>query len=286
MQRDFIVGSEWIYYKIYSGTRSADIILATVVEPLVNELLEKGIIDKYFFIRYADPNFHIRLRLHTSDPSQFLSVIINALYSRLDPYVKSKVVYDLQLNIYKREIERYGAHTIEDSESIFYLNSRFILGLVRSLDEDDLDARWLSGILFMDTFLDDFGLDLYQKKMFTASLAASFGEEFGSTKETKKHLGGKFRRYREQISLVLENSQEDDVQELLAMHSRDSKAIIARILEKNSGGTLNNLLASYIHMHCNRLFQNKQRAHEWLLYDMLAMYYQGKLARKQKMLTI
>lgn len=284
MQRDFLTGSEWLYYKIYTGTASADIVLTEAVGPLVRELVAGGIIDKYFFIRYADPDFHIRLRFHTAHPSTSLAVIINAMYSRLYPYLEDRLIYDVQLGMYKRELERYGPHSIEASESLFFLNSSFVLDLLTDLDAGDPDARWLSGLLFMDKFLDDFGFDLDRKMLFCSSLAASFGAEFGSTNDTKKHLGAKFRTHRKSLVQTLEHENPIYVQQLISEHSDRSRSIIESISRNNVGATLHNLLASYIHMHCNRLFQNKQRAHEWLLYDMLAMYYRGKIAQNKKAL--
>ena len=53
--RTFIPGSDYVYFKIYSGTKSADEILSRVVGPLTTMLIDAGAISKYFFIRYSDP---------------------------------------------------------------------------------------------------------------------------------------------------------------------------------------------------------------------------------------
>ena len=41
----------------------------------------------------------------------------------------------------------------------------------------------------------------------------------------------------------------------------------------------NDIIDSILHMHCNRLFKTKQRVHEWIVYDFLFRYYEGKLGR-------
>ena len=46
--------------------------------------------------------------------------------------------------------------------------------------------------------------------------------------------------------------------------------------------SLSELAPSYIHMHVNRLIRSAQRAHELVLYDLLARLYESKLARAKK----
>ena len=76
IQRNFSIGSEWLYYKLYTGHKTADFILTEVIKPLTEEFLEKGLIDKWFFIRYADPKHHIRLRFHCLDTKNIGKVIL------------------------------------------------------------------------------------------------------------------------------------------------------------------------------------------------------------------
>ncbi|WP_127138032.1 thiopeptide-type bacteriocin biosynthesis protein [Flagellimonas oceanensis] len=65
--RNFALGSEWLYYKIYIGPQTGDALLSQAIKPLVSNLIGRKLIDKWFFIRYTDPDFHIRIRLKISD---------------------------------------------------------------------------------------------------------------------------------------------------------------------------------------------------------------------------
>ena len=38
MKRDFCIGSEWLYYKIYTGVKTADLILMEKLYPLILDL--------------------------------------------------------------------------------------------------------------------------------------------------------------------------------------------------------------------------------------------------------
>lgn len=62
MQREFNIGSEWLYYKIYCGVKTSDMILLEHLKEKISDLKINDFIEKWFFIRYNDPEPHIRLR--------------------------------------------------------------------------------------------------------------------------------------------------------------------------------------------------------------------------------
>jgi len=76
VQRTFIAGDQWLYYKIYTGVKTADLILTKIIKPFADQLLAQGLIKKWFFIRYADPKHHIRIRLNI-ESSDYTGNIIN-----------------------------------------------------------------------------------------------------------------------------------------------------------------------------------------------------------------
>ncbi len=67
VKREFVFGSEWVYYKIYCGAKSADKLLQFALTPLLKEAYKRKLIDSWFFIRYNDPENHIRIRFHLID---------------------------------------------------------------------------------------------------------------------------------------------------------------------------------------------------------------------------
>ena len=66
-QRAYIPGETWVYYKLYTGIKTSDILLMKVIYPVVRKLLYKGLIRSYFFIRYTDPDFHLLFRFLLRD---------------------------------------------------------------------------------------------------------------------------------------------------------------------------------------------------------------------------
>ena len=62
--RRFPPGSEWLYAKLYTGTATADRVLCEILRLLVEQMINTGAVDQWFFIRYGDPEWHLSLRFH------------------------------------------------------------------------------------------------------------------------------------------------------------------------------------------------------------------------------
>lgn len=282
-KRFFIVGSEWLYYNIYVGPQSSDLILIDVIKPLAEKLISKQIIDKWFFIRYKDENgIHLRLRFHLCNIKN-VDLIINGFYKSITPFIKNKLVSNVSINTYKRELERYGKNTIQDFETLFFINSKLILDIL-NLTEETNTKKWLYGLVAIDSFLNSWNIDDNSKKELFENLKISFANEFKADKNSRKYLSNKFRENKNEIENLFESSN-IKFERLLKKFEAENKFVINLIDNKlrkdknNSRDYLWNLLASYIHMHCNRLFNSKQRKNEWVLYDLLFQYYNSKIAR-------
>ncbi|MGH2644388.1 MAG: thiopeptide-type bacteriocin biosynthesis protein, partial [Chitinophagaceae bacterium] len=129
IQRTFEPGSEWLYFKIYCGAHTSDKILSEVVKPATCSLVESASITKAFFIRYTDPHYHIRFRLHLTGKAK-LAHTMNYIYNLLQPFCDNNLVWKVQLDTYQREIERYGESCIGISEELFYYDSLLYLNFI------------------------------------------------------------------------------------------------------------------------------------------------------------
>ena len=100
-QRTYICGSEWLYFKIYSGPKTIEYILIYEIYPLLLTLLQKHKIDKFFFIRYTDTNYHIRLRLHFENTDYIGGVLVD-FNKILNDYVASHLISSVIIDTYNR----------------------------------------------------------------------------------------------------------------------------------------------------------------------------------------
>ncbi|NVO10367.1 MAG: hypothetical protein HXX16_10430 [Bacteroidales bacterium] len=278
LKRNFIIGDEWLYYKIYSGPKSTDYILTSILLPLINKLLNEKTIDKWFFIRYNDPDLHLRIRLHVQD-IQRLIIVISNFNKEVSPLVDKRIISKIQVDTYKREIERYGEKTMEDSENLFYLDSNCIIKFLDLLDGEEVEEyRWLFGLHSIDCLLNDFGYNLKDKKELLNTLQTSYANEFNLNTSLKYQLDTKYRMYREKIIFFLSSSINNEPElspiiELIRKRSSASTEVVKSIKTKLIQEEINSIIFSYIHMNLNRLFRTKHREHELAIYYLLYKHH-------------
>ena len=288
-KRTFVIGDEWLYYKLYCGPKTADEILTQVIKPVAEELIANNIIDKWFFIRYSDPKLHLRVRFHFNNPEKIYD-IINSVNVATKPFIDNDLLWKVQLDTYQRELERYGNTSIELAEELFFHDSEMIINFIDLIEGDEGEIiRWLFGIRAIDTLLNDFLLSDQQKLELLEGLKDGFGREFGMNKMLKLQLDKKFRDNRKIISEIFDGKYgSEDIDGLLVLLNQKSvstKKVTNEILIKEKENLLerplNDLLGSYIHMLLNRLFKSKQRMHEMVVYDFLYRYYKSEIAKKK-----
>src|SRR5262249_22636366 len=85
--RTFPPGSEWLYVKLYTGPATLDQLLRDVIQPLVDGVLQTGAADRWYFIRYGDPHWHLRLRFHGA-PARLDSDVLPALRAATAPLLR------------------------------------------------------------------------------------------------------------------------------------------------------------------------------------------------------
>lgn len=277
MQREFCLGSEWLYYKIYAGVKTSDYILLEKLKPIISNLENKKIIIQWFFIRYKDTDEHLRLRILMSN-TKHLNEIIQEFNIVFNELLGQNLVWKIQTDTYKREIERYGKNTIVDSEYLFWKDSKMIfkyLKIKSSFKEQEFPL--LFSFLAIDTFLNTFQLINDDKVSLLNSLQSSFKTEFENHIELKKDLSKSYRILYPQIKELLSN---DSLESFCAIHSivnKKSKTIAKRVIKIKSKieVPLESFLSSHIHMMINRQYTSKQRNYELIIYDHLHKYYKS-----------
>jgi len=283
--RTFIPGSEWVYFKLYTGTKTADVLLKNELYGYVCEMLINGSIDKWFFVRYSNPDFHIRLRLHLKETQNF-TCVFKRFFEIFHPIIYSGLIWNIQCDTYQREIERYGTNSISIVEDLFFIDSEIIIKLLHHLNEENPEQhRWKLALVLTDSFLSAFSFDLSQRKELLNTMTENYKKEFGFTHHhAKKQLDGKYRIFRKDIESTMLWKNESS--ETIDIIKRRSQAIVQiaeklTIMEKSSElqVPLKALLTSFIHMTMNRWFRTKNQLHELVIYDFMSRYYTSEIAK-------
>lgn len=290
IQRIFPLGSEWIYFKIYCGIMTTDRLLSEQFTEVINNLLKVGAIKKWFFIRYFDSDFHIRIRIEVTNKT-YISDVLSLMHDNFAPLLKENIITKIQTDTYIRELERYGEDTISHAETLFFYDSEFILSSLKMLgSEKGLEIRWKVAIRAVDEFLDNFSLSAIEKYNLISSLSEQFFKEHGGDKQLKVILDNKFRKLRINVEEVLDRNN-DSVREyfsiikLLDIRGKKVSAIAEELIVLRNNNRLElpleNLLASYLHMNLDRIFMGRNRTNEMVVYNLLAKYYKSTVAKQK-----
>lgn len=273
VQRTFEPGTEWIYFKIYCGSTFSDEILLSVVNPAIQSLLKNKVIRKAFFIRYTDPHYHIRFRLQLVNNihKQYFAMAIKCIYDLLHPFSANRIVWNVQLDTYQREIERYGERGILTSEVVFFHDSLLYLNCLKheAFIEDE-QIRFLAAIKNIDKWLTLFKMPLQEKADYCLQNCQRFSNEFDSGVKFQLDL-----KYRELKNLLPSFLHSDNYEEEFNERDTDLQKIL---MPKEN-------LTSYIHMSMNRWFLTEQRLMEYMCYLFCNKYYNQLLQYNQNKIT-
>ncbi len=287
-KRTFTPGEEWLYFKLYTGTKTGGKVLQDVIDPLVHNLKENGLIEKWHFIRFRDPDFHIRLRFLVKDNAVNNSKIIEKLNQAIKSYVDTYAIWKVEISTYNRELERYGDELIIPSESVFHSDSDLVLKILNLAKNTSSEVSWLPILKTIDNLYEIHQFSLEEKANHINGLYDAFLKEFNGDKTLKKQIEAKFRKFKNDIAFLMEDSS-TKIAEVLENHNEK----LYKDLGENSNQLIKQMksnITSYIHMHVNRFSITNPRMHELVFYGLLSKYYKMRLGKEKhvqpKALTI
>lgn len=247
--REKFPGSNWLYLKLYIGKEKIDEFLISHLYNFIGNFSQEGTIKEWFFIRYSDPESHLRLRIH-ADAYEMIAKVLCAFEKQLRLWTHLGWIKDVAITKYEREIERYGGLSlIEAAETLFYHDSLSIIFTLHAFLTNQIPCeKVVFHALSVVAFLQNFGLDINQMLSILNNLVTDESELKG------------FRQHKLQlfslINALLNDSNEIlEIQVINAVSQMRSQCMMhycnsATHLEKERW---NSIIASLLHMHCNRL---------------------------------
>lgn len=282
----FSIGEKWLYYKFYCGERVGEELLKSGLTPIINQFKEKELIEKWFFVRYYDTSgHHIRFRFLLKELGSF-NETIKIIKDFTQPFEEAKIVWKIQTDSYLREVQRYGYEAIEVTESLFCNDSETTLQFVNMIEGDSGEkVRWLFALLSLDHLLNDFGISLGEKVEIMNIGKTSFGKEFNRSGKLNKQINQKCVKNESEIERFLDSNNIEKIYEPLwkiikerALANYEIVTVLKKLdQESRLPSSLHQIILSYMHMVCNRIFLTKHRMHEMVIYDYLYKYYSKKL---------
>jgi len=263
--RYFPPGKEWLYFEIYCHQQRSDQILAEVIHPFLTD--HSADIKKWFFIRYNENGNHIRFRvlLHDKLNAQRLT---SSLMDDLALFLNPGLVSDVQIKIYKRELERYGSEMIESVEQHFTVDSEFVLSLFET-QPDHFDKYRICSAL-VSKIVESRVLDQQAASKMIRLFSDSFNQEHRMDAADFKQLNSHYQAFRKADVHVLTEAQQQKFEIFYTSFVYNLKLVKPEKLIK--------LFGDLMHMHVNRLFNKDQRTHEMVMYYFLVKDIQRKNA--------
>lgn len=227
-------GSDWTYMKLYCSPNLVEQVLKMAVRPMLGALVQAGLCDQWFFLRYGDPRNHLRLRFHAAPGNnETLSLEVS---KRCAALVYEQIVESVELGTYSREIERYGGlEGMKASERVFSLSSDLALRAFESgaAKLEERFVRSLSSFYFI----------------YESFLAAGATAEDWSFPKSHLKLAN-FER------TILRRARELVLAREFALHESFAREVASGLVLLGRDGSLTRplsiVLSAHVHMHCNR----------------------------------
>lgn len=245
----------WLYFKIYLNSIQANPFLALHLEPFLTDLFKQKIIKSFFFIKYADPKYHIRLRLQITKPGK-LGVALQKFRDWFNLLQENLVSYEYTISQYEREIERYGGSTLMPyAEDYFCQDSRLVIALLQEISKDAEEIeREKIGIFVIYSLVDYFCGSLQADSDFLVKYTDNIEHKDLFRKNKKDYLAIIEDGY---ISIFSEKNQRIIADREVAI-KQYVKHIRQAEQEKQLSTSVDNILLTLIHMFCNRYNGNRE----------------------------
>jgi thiopeptide-type bacteriocin biosynthesis protein len=288
-------GSDWLYLKVYTGPVTADRLLVDELAPLAQRAVAAGFADSWHYLRYGDPDFHVRVRLH-GEPQTLASVVLPGLLEEADRMVAAGLAWRVVLDTYEREIERYGGtDAITLAESAFHTDSEAVVAGLALLPAGDEAARdrWCLAVASVAALLRSLGLDEQRMTAVVAGLRAAYGAEQRVDADRRRELARRLRaerpRLEPMVDAALSGANGSVTQPALAAilaPLAELAPVGMQLAELEREGRLEagfeEIAASLAHMHVNRLLRADARAHELRIHDALERLLASRAARTRE----
>lgn len=244
-------GGDWLYLKLYAPRSAEDELLAGPVHDLCRLALGAGLADGWFFVRYSDPDAHLRLRFH-GEPARLTHELLPAACDWGAERIAEGLCTRIAFDTYERELERYGGPAAMDlAETVFAADSTMVVESLRIERRGAAADRTGLAAVTVDLLLDGLGLD-------EAARLRWYGEQVADRRPSSDDFRARQRELRRLLAGGLpEGVDGAPLVSVLAARARELRTAGDGLRALDAAGALETplerLCQSFVHLHCNRL---------------------------------
>jgi thiopeptide-type bacteriocin biosynthesis protein len=185
LSRSHAPGSEWLFVKLYCPRYLDDEVISEAILSFAENVVASGLASSWFFVRYSDPEAHLRLRFRGS-PDRLIAHLFPHICEWAGRLMSSGRCLKFVFDTYEQEVERFGGHLgMAAAEAIFFADSSSAAALVhctkRKLWPHDQTTLL---VLSIDDLLSSLGFDQSERLRWYET----------QTKSTKTDISAEYRQ--------------------------------------------------------------------------------------------
>lgn len=257
VERNRPPGSDWLYVKLYGPREHEDDVIRGSLRTFAKNVIASRLADSWFFIRYADPAPHLRVRFHGA-PERLRRELFAHLCDWAGGLMADGLCLKFMMDTYEQEIERFGGlQGMAVAEALFAADSLGAAELVGICRE----KRWPHDqtallALSIDDLLGSLGFDEADRLRWYRG---------GQTTDGGPEAGADYRQRKSVLRPLLGKpgeflAQDPGGAEIAAALARRRRALLPverclRQLAEQSTleQSIEILCRSFVHLHVNRM---------------------------------
>ncbi len=157
IHRVYPPGTEWLFLKLYIPSLRENEFISGVFRNFISNI-DADVVDSWFYVRYFDPEPHIRIRFH-GNPPDLIRQLLPEVCVWCEDLIREHMCSKFAVDTYEPEVARYGGSELLESVAhpIFAADSQCAVDLVRAIFDLNADPI-LTAIASTDDLLLSLGL--------------------------------------------------------------------------------------------------------------------------------
>ena len=256
-------GSDWLFLKLYGPRDLEDDLIGGPLRDRAAAAIGAGQADGWFFIRYSDPDPHLRVRFR-GDPPRLSADLLPALAEWAGMLIGDDHCHRFAFDTYEREIERFGGPAgANAAEEVFCADSRAVAGLLALRTGGPLVIEPdVLAVLSLDDLLSALGLNIADRTEWCRHHVSPRIDAGRDYRERKVAL----RAMLADPAWLSRQPGGVEAQGILAARRAEVAVPARRLADLARGGeltqSLDNVFRALTHLHCNRLLGSDHLAEQ------------------------
>lgn len=274
-------GGDWSYFKIYGHLESLNMFLRDPsLLNLIDDFKKNGGIRCWFFIRYSDPEPHLRIRFKLT--KVFSTVITNQFSLLVKKFLQNGLLIDFNVSTYEPERARYATFGMKRIEKLFQMSSEVVLTFQSTIKSAVQETYFAFGSLAM--ILTCFVESPKDKLRLVTQVLANLN----IVDKHRKQLDQYYREHSKELSNIGSDPRQyyqGDRKEKLDKLANKCVELRRSCLVQGNFAQFQ-LIVDVIHMHLNRVNASGSLILEAATYYLMKKYLRSVLFRERSVLAI